>query len=62
MQLFNIVKATKKAEEVPSYMLGITAKQIIAYYFNWHTDQKQATEEEIENWFLQVRGWTWEPA
>ena len=61
-QLFNVIKATNKADNPPDYMKGITAKQLIAYYFNWHPEQAQATEEEIEAWYLNKRGWTWEPA
>lgn len=61
-QLYNIIRIfANKGDNVPDYLLGITLNEIYNYFFNWHPHEEMATLEEVRKWFLEARGWAWEP-
>lgn len=61
MLLFNIIKlSNSKGDSVPEYLRGVSLQEIANYYFNWHTDQNQASWPEISQWYAKARGWKWE--
>ena len=59
--LFQVVKCSPKGEHPPEYLRNVGLSEIYAYYFNWHTDETHASPEQIAKWYLEARGWCWQP-
>ena len=60
MKAYSLIKINNTWGEVPYYLKNITLQEVFNYYFNWHTGQKTANQNEIAAWYRDTRGWIWE--